>query len=199
VDFIGEKMEIRLYLRLLKRGWWIITLTVLVSLVTALSVSYLATPKYRAVARFIVTPGVADRNQVLDSLSILDIQIITTYAEIMQSDRIYLETLSALQLQPIDLKPYTYKAAVISNTSVLELTVSGPDPEMAAKLANTIGNKTIAFIRQLNQLYNFDFLDVPAIPKEAYFPNPLLNGVLAVVLGLIGGIVLVILNEQLRQ
>ena len=118
-------MEIQLYLRLLKRGWWIITLTILVSLVTALAVSYLAPPRYRAVARFIVTPGIADRSQVLDSLNILDIQIISTYAEVMQSDRIYAEALSALQLQPKDLKDYNYKAEVISNTSVLELAVSG--------------------------------------------------------------------------
>ena len=69
---------------------------------------------------------------------------------------------------------------------------------MAAKLANAIGNKSIYFIRQLNQVFNFDFLDIPAPPTEPYFPNPLLNGVLAVVLGLIGGIVLVVLNEQFR-
>lgn len=191
-------MEIRLYLQMLKRGWWIIILTILVALVTALAVSYWASPRYRAIARFIVTPGVSDRNQVLDSLSILDSQIITTYAEVMQSERIYAETLAELQLQPADLKDYSYKAVVVSDTSVLELTVSGPNPRMVALIANVMGVKTIEFIEQLNQVYNFDFMDVPLQPEQPYFPDPLLNGALAILLGLIGGIILVVINEQFR-
>jgi diguanylate cyclase (GGDEF)-like protein len=176
-------------------------LTILVALLTALIASYFVTPKYRAVARFIVTPGtvLTDRYQVLTSLNTLDNQVITaTFAEVMNSDRIYAEALSFLQLQPIDLEDYKYKAVVVSNTSVLELTVTGPDPEMVANLANAIGYRTINFIGQLNQVYNFDFLDIPAPPVEPYSPNPLLNGSLAIVLGLIGGIVLTIVSEQLR-
>lgn len=194
-------MELRLYLQILRRGWWIIILTILVALLTALGVSYFGTPKYRVVSRFIVTPGtvLTDRYQVLTSLNTLDNQVITaTFAEVMNSDRIYTEALSFLQLQPVDLEDYTYKAVVVSNTSVLELTVTGPDPEMVASLANAIGYRTINFVRQLNQVYNFDFLDIPAPPSEPYSPNPLLNGILAIVLGLIGGVVLTVLSEQLR-
>ncbi len=194
-------MEFRLYFQILKRGWWIIALTILIALVIALGASYLVPPRYRAVVRFIVTPGteLADRYQVLTSLNTLDNQVITlTYAEVMNSDRIYTEALSFLQLQPTDLEEYTYEAVVVSNTSVLELTVSGPDPQMVAGLANAIGYRTINFVRQLNQVYNFDFLDIPVPPDEPYSPDPLLNGGLAVVLGLIAGIVLTVLNEQLR-
>jgi capsular polysaccharide biosynthesis protein len=194
-------MEFRLYFQILRRGWWIITLTILVALVIALGASYLVAPRYRAVVRFIVTPGtdLADRYQVLTSLNTLDNQVITlTYAEVMNSDRIYAEALSFLQLQPTDLEEYTYEAVVVSGTSVLELTVSGPNPQMVASLANAIGYRTINFVRQLNQVYNFDFLDIPVPPDEPYSPNPLLNGGLAIVLGLIGGIVLTVLNEQLR-
>jgi len=194
-------MEFRLYFQILRRGWWIITLTVLVALVIALGASYLVAPRYRAVVRFIVTPGndLADRYQVLTSLNTLDNQVITlTYAEVMNSNRIYTEALSFLQLQPTDLEEYTYEAVVVSGTSVLELTVSGTDPQMVASLANAIGYRTINFVRQLNQVYNFDFLDIPVPPDEPYSPNPLLNGGLAIVLGLIGGIVLTVLNEQFR-
>jgi len=194
-------MEIRLFLRLIRRGWWIIILTILVSLVTALTVSYLVTPRYRSIARFIVTPAtsLADRYEVLNSLNTLDNQVITsTYAEVMNSDRIYNESLSFLQLQPLEMKKYTYDAVVVSGTSVLELTVSGPDPQIVAKLANAIGYRTINFIRQQNQVYNFDFLDVPIPPEKPYSPNLMLNSALAVLLGLTGGIVLAVLSEQFR-
>ncbi len=195
-------MEIRLYFQMLKRGWWIILLTTLVALATALGLSFIAVPRYEATARFIVTPStnLIDRVQVLSSLNTLDNQvIITTYAEVMNSDRIYIDALSLLQLQPIDVKKkYDYEAVAVSNTSVLELTVTGPDPQLTAKLANAIGNKTINFISSLNQVYNFDFLDIALPPPEPYWPNPLLNGSLAIVFGIILGAVLAILNEQIR-
>jgi diguanylate cyclase (GGDEF)-like protein len=194
-------MEIRLYFQMLRRGWWIILLTTLVALATALGISYVAVPKYKATARFIVTPGtnLVDRFQVLNSLNTLDNQvIISTYAEVMTSERIYTESLSSLQLQPLDMKKYKYEAVVVSNTSVLELTVTGPNAQMAAKLANAIGNKTISFISNLNQVYNFDFLDIAVPPPEPYWPNSPLNGSLAIVLGFIVGAVLAILNDQLR-
>jgi len=193
-------MEIRLYFQMLRRGWWIILLTTLVALATALGISYIAAPRYKAIARFIVTPGtnLIDRVQVLSSLNTLDNQVITTtYAEVMNSERIYTESLASLQLTPLDLKKYKYEAVVVSNTSVLELTVTGPNAQVAVALANTIGNKTINFISNLNQVYNFDFLDIAVPPPEPYWPNPPLNGVLAIVLGVIFGAVLAILNEQL--
>lgn len=194
-------MEFRLYFQILRRGWWIILLTTLSALLAALIVSYLATPQYKAVARFIITPGseLADRYQVLNSLNTLDNVVITaTYAEIMNSDRIYLEALSFLQLQDSDLKDYKYEALVIPSTSVLELTVTGPDPEMVAKLANAVGTRAINFVRQLNQVYSFDFLDIPVTPAAPYSPNPILNSALATALGLLSGALLAILNEQLR-
>lgn len=194
-------MEIRLYFQMLKRGWWMILLTTLFALATALGISYIAIPRYEATASFIVTPGtnLIDRFQVLNSLNTLDNQVITTtYAEVMNSERIYYDSLLALKLKPIDLEKYKYEAVVVSNTSVLELTVTGPDAQLVANMANAIGDKTISFISNLNQVYNFDFLDVAITPPEPYWPNPLLNGSLAIVLGFIVGAVLAILNEQLR-
>ena len=194
-------MEFRLYIQILRRSWWIIILTTLIALAAALGTSLWVTPQYEAVARFIVTPGkdLADRYQVLNSLSTLDNQvIISTYAEVMNSDRIYDDALSFLQIQPIDLKDYTYKAVVVANTSVLELSVKGPNPQVAAGLANAIGYKTINFIRQLNQVYNFDFLDIASPPVKPYSPNTLINAILAIAFGLIFGAAIAILNEQLR-
>ena len=194
-------MEIRLYFQMLRRGWWIILLTTLVTLAAALGASYLAIPKYEAVARFIITPSsnLADSYQIINSLNTLDKQvIIPTYAEVMNSNRIYNDALSFLQLQPIDFEEYTYKAVVVANTSVLELSVKGPNPKMAAGLANAIGYQSINFIRQGNQIYNFDFLDLASPPSKPYSPNTLINASLALIFGLIIGAAIAILNEQLR-
>ena len=194
-------MEIRLYLQMLRRGWWIIALTTLTALVIALVVSYFITPKYEAVASFIVAPSTAlvSRNDVLYSLNTLDNQtVISTYAEVMNSDRIYTDALTYLQVQPVNLKGYDYKTSVIPNSSILQLTVTGPDPQMAAKFANAIGYQTINFTRQLNQVFNVDFLDAATVSDEPVSPKPLFNAGFSIGLGLIVGAMLTILIEQLR-
>jgi uncharacterized protein involved in exopolysaccharide biosynthesis len=74
-------MEIKLYLRMLQRGWWIIVATTLAAIVVTLVASYFATPIYRATTRFVISPSaafVAEGNNVLNSLATLDKRSIIT-------------------------------------------------------------------------------------------------------------------------
>jgi len=194
-------MEFRLYLMMLRRGWWTIVLTTLIALAVALGVSYLATPQYTAVARFIVGPStdLVNGSEVISSLNTLDSQsVMSTYAEIMNSNRIFNDTLAFLQASPEQLKHYSYSATVVTNSSVLELSVTGPDPQFAATIANAIGYQTINFTRGLNQVYTVEFLDTATPPDLPSSPKPLLNSILGVVLGLVTGAILSIAIEQLR-
>ena len=78
-------MEVKLYLRMLQRSWWIIVITTLATLIAALVMAYLTPPTYQATARFIVSPSpslITGGSNLLNSLSTLDKRsIITTYAD----------------------------------------------------------------------------------------------------------------------
>jgi diguanylate cyclase (GGDEF)-like protein len=194
-------MEIRLYFQMLRRGWWIILMTILTSLVVALAGSYLATPQYTAITRIIVSPSGAltSGNEVISSLDTLNNQsVMATYMEIMDSSRIYNDTLAFLKMRPEDLKEYSYTASVVSNSNIIELSVKGPDPVMAAKLANAIGVQTINFSNRLNQVFSVEFLDTATPPLIPSNPKPVLNVTLATILGLVVGVILAILSEELR-
>jgi diguanylate cyclase (GGDEF)-like protein len=195
-------MEFNIYLQMIRRGWWLVALTTLVAITTALGISFLQTPQYEVVARFIITPGaLGDSNPdaVLSGLNTIDkSSVMTTYAEIMNSNRIYTDTLAFLQLQPGALDQYTYESVVLPDSSVLELTVKGPNPQMAADIANAIGQQTINFTRRLNQVINLDFLDMAEPSSVPYSPQPLRNVGLAAFLGLIGGVGFVVIRDQLR-
>ena len=67
-------MEIKLYFRMLQRGWWIILLTAMVGLSTSLALSYVAVPQYEASALYILSPAssITSQNDVVDSLDTLD-------------------------------------------------------------------------------------------------------------------------------
>ncbi len=194
-------MEFKLYYQMLKRGWKIILVTTLIAVAISLLISYMITPQYRAIARFIITPSTSDVTQpstVLEGLRTLDNQsVLATYVEVMNSDRVYADALAFLQLKPEQVNEYTHTSQSVSNSSVMELSVIGPDPALAAKIANSIGNQTINFLRTNNQVLTINFLDAATVPTEPYSPQPVINAVLALLLGLVGGALLVILREQL--
>jgi len=194
-------MEIRLYLQMLKRGWWIILLTALAAVVAALGASYLVTPQYKAVSRFILGPKnilPSNPDLGLTGLDILGNQtVITTYMEVMKSDRVYRDALANVGHTQEEMEDYTYEVQVLPSSSVIELSVSGPDPELVAELANSIGNQTIQFTSLLNVYYRVDFLDeaLPSYIPES--PQPVRDSVLAFGIGLLLGGVLAIVRDQL--
>lgn len=194
-------MEFRLYIQMLQRGWWMIALTTLVALNAALVSSYLATPLYRSSSRFVVSPNpdLITGRDVVNSLEALDKRsIISTYAEFLNSRRIYKETLSTLGLTSDDVEDYEISTVVLPDANILELTVTGPDPNVAALLANSTGKRAIDYIRLLYSAYDISILDPATPPSLPFSPQPTRDASVAVALGLIGGAALAILSEQLR-
>jgi diguanylate cyclase (GGDEF)-like protein len=194
-------MEVKLYFRMLQRSWWIIALTTLAAVIVALVASYFATPVYQATSRFILSPDPTflSGNDVLNSLDVLDRRsIITTYSEVLNSPRIYRETLQLLQLSEQDVLKYTYTATVLTDTNVIELVVEGPDPTVTASLANSIGQRAIDYVQNLYQAYDLTLLDPAVVPVIPIRPQPLQNAGIALVVGLALGIGLALVRELVR-
>ena len=103
-------MEMRFYLRILRRGWWLILISALVAVNFSLIYSYYFTkPTYEAVARFIVSPNVQniDSRDLVNSLATLDKRsVISTYAEVLNSHDVITKTLTMLGIDPIRFNAY---------------------------------------------------------------------------------------------
>jgi diguanylate cyclase (GGDEF)-like protein len=185
---------------MLWQGWWIVALAMLAGLNVSLISLYSATPLYRASARFIVSPSPSlTSSQVVSSLTALDKRsVISTYSEVLDSDRVFSETAETLQIPGDILKHYSRTAVVLPDASVVELSVSGPDPQLAALLANSIGQRAIDFSKGLNQIFDINFLDRAGAPGKPFSPQPTRDISLALGLGALAGCVLAILREQLR-
>lgn len=96
------------------------------------------------------------------------------------------------------MKDYIVNAVVLPSSSVLELTVTGPNPNVAAELANVVGKKTIQFAESINFIFDMNFLDA-AVPASAPFsPQPVRDAGLSFGLGAVFGALLAIVGEQLR-
>lgn len=196
-------MELRIYLQMLQRSWWVVLLTALSALVIALAAVFYATPIYRASARFVVSPDLTvfgdDDTDVLRSLEALDKRsIIATYAEVLNSERVFQSTVDRLGISPAEVENYTHTTVVLPDANILELSVEGPNPEKATSIANTLSQVAIEYISQLYSVYEVSFLDSAKIPERPIRPQPVRDASLAFALGLVMGAVLAIVREQLR-
>ncbi len=197
-------MEIKLYLRMLQRSWWIVVLTALSAVLAALISAFLTTPIYSSSSRYIVSPnpiylgGDVDYNLIY-SLDTLDKRtIITTYAEVLNSPRIYSETLQSLGLSEADQINYTYSATVFPETNIIEFTVQGPDPAKAALITASVGQQAVDYVEGLYQIYEMGLLDPASIPTAPISPQPLRDAGVALVVGLALGVGLALVRELLR-
>ena len=134
----------------------------------------------------------------MNSLEALDKRsIIATYAEVLNSNRIFEEAASALNLGSAAID-YAHSAVVLPDANILELTTQGPNPQLVASLANEIGNQAVTYIEHLYSAYNINFLDAAIPPDVPYSPQPVRDSALAIGLGVIIGAVLAIVREQMR-
>jgi len=194
-------MEIKLYLRMLQKGWWIILLVALVAVASSLVISFLTPPLYSATARFIITPSPSLKTsvEVINSLNTLDrASVVATYVEVMNSDKILADSIAFINVSSDLIKDYTVQAVALPSSSVLELTVTGPDPKLAAELSNAIGQQTIVFSNNINFILSISFLDTATQPITPISPRPLSDAGIALMLGLVAGASLAVVSEQIR-
>ena len=197
-------METKLYLRMLQRGWWIIIITSLAAVSASLLYSYYTPPVYRATTRFVLTPSAeflaGVDNNVLSSLATLDrVTIITTYAELLNSPRLQNEALDELHLNKDDLLDYSYNAIVLPDTTVIEFTVDGADPNIVTILANRIGQNAVEYVTRLQQVYAMIVLDPATPPEEPISPLPLRDAGVALVIGLAAGVMLALIRDLISS
>jgi len=195
-------MEIKFYLKMLQRRWWIVGLTVILAVNVALITAYLTKPVYHSSAVFTVSPSTelgTTGQETLNSLDTLDKPSINqTYAEVLNSQRVYEETLKSMNLRVENMTSYTRSAVVLPSANVLELTVEGSDPKLVALLANNLGQNAIAHIKQIYTAYNIIVLDPALVPSIPISPQPVRDAGVACLLGLVIGAALAIASEQIR-
>ncbi len=195
-------MEVKLYFRMLQRSWWIIVIAMLATVIAALVAAYFTPPTYRATSRFIVSPSpslITGGSNLLNSLSTLDKRsIITTYAEILNSQRIYTETLNLLQLDNVNLADYKFSAVALPDANIIEFSVTGPDKDVVYTLANGIGQHAVEYVHSLYQVYDLSVLDPASTPTIPISPQPVRSAGVALVVGLALGVILALIREMLR-
>ena len=196
-------MEIGIYLRTLRRGWWIIALTILIAANVSLLVSYFTPPVYQSSERFIVSPNSGVYSNSYDLISSLDVldrrSIINTYSEILSSPSVYTKSPDIQKIDPqVIAKQYNISVVVLPDTNIIKLVVEGPNPNQVLLLTQSIGSEALTYINRLYPVYNLSILDQAELPTTPIRPQPLQSAGLSILFGAIIGILLAFTREELK-
>ena len=169
-------MELRDYLEILRRRWWLLLLGPLIAGVSAYVVSNEMTSYYKGTATVLVNqtqiPGVVQYNDVLASE-----RLTNTYAELVERRPIFTETIRRLGL-PLSEEELdaNVSVSIVRNTQLLRVSAENPDPALAANIANTVAQ---AFIddnsSQLTRPGTISITEQATVPLNPSRPNVLLN------------------------
>ncbi|MDQ4149661.1 MAG: polysaccharide biosynthesis tyrosine autokinase [Actinomycetota bacterium] len=196
-------MELRDYLRILWNRRWLIALCVAVAAGSALGFSSRMTPKYEAVAKIFVGPRAIEKDDASSAMQELTFsqQYVTSYAEILKSRPLAQQVVEKLQA-PISASELVERTEtkILPETRLIEVTVTDPSPGRAQLYVNELVN---SFVRDENNQFgggggiSASVLEQAVRPTTPVSPNPMRNGVIGGFLGLMLGVAVAFLSEQL--
>lgn len=186
---------------LLKRIWIIILSTVLCTVVTFIFFKFVVAPTYTAETLLYVN----NNNQYsgANNVNLNDInasqKLVSTYIVILQNDRTIEQVAQKCDLQYDDLKEIrkmiTMKA--VNNTEVLSIAVTSKNPELSAKMANTMAKLAPNEIIRVVKAGSVEVISQAISPQKPSGPKSMRNSIIGGLLGLILSSFCILLIELL--
>ncbi|MFN8373171.1 MAG: diguanylate cyclase [Anaerolineae bacterium] len=200
-------MELREYVRIILKSWWLIVPITLLSLSVALFFSYQQIPIYESTTSYVtgLSTGIGntpDTIYAFDTLTGRD-RIFVTYCKIMESDAVWRRAQELLGMNPdapgIDLKLYTRACSNLPSSNILLLVVQGPSPQLVSDLNTAIG---LAGIEQGNPMFPYfpvTRLDPVYLEPEPISPSHSRDALLGGAIGLVISVTIALVLDNLRS
>jgi capsular polysaccharide biosynthesis protein len=199
-------MELREYIRILVKSWWLIIPMTLISMTLTVLFSYDQTPIYESSSTYVTrldSSMATNADQTIYALDTLSSRqrIFVTYCEVMTSQSSLDRGLELLNITSgsISMEKYDVYCNVLPESNVLMLIVRGPVPAIVDKLNASIG---LAGIERINQLYTFfpvENLDTTVLEESPISPNHMSNTILGGALGVIVSVTIALLNAHFQD
>ena len=198
-------MGLREYWIIARKRWSIIFSTLVAALIVGALYVFLVTPTYSSTARLFVSTEASTSTSDLLQGSNFSQQRVKSYADIANSPKVLDPVIRDLGLQDIAKElPERINSSVPLNTVIIELTVEDESPVRAAAIVNSLAQSLIATVESIEK--PFDGATTPVkvtiiqdgqAPLSPDNPRPLLNMAIALFGGLVLGIGIAILIENL--
>jgi capsular polysaccharide biosynthesis protein len=192
-------MEIRDYLKILRKRGWIIIVMALLAAGLAFAISQVQTPTYKAKATVSVVPARPDwglGNTAKDLLRNFAVNIKTHKTARQVIDRAQLDMSTYDLLSKVEVNP-------VGDQFLIEISAEDQEPAVAVNIALAFANQFIdernAYYQQQDKADRIEVKLVDDIIDAPLFqPKPLLNAIAGLVLGALLGVLVVFALEWLE-
>ena len=198
-------MDLRDYLRVLRRRWLLIVACLLLGTAVGALVILRTTPLYSSTARLFVSTPTSDANAQAYQGGLFSQQRVTAYADLIKGSTVAEKVIAKLQLDESPAALVSQISAVAAPDSViLQVTATDPSPERAQQLAQTTAEVFAGFVSELESPADpsaspitANIVDAAGLPTTPVSPRPLVTIGLGAILGLLVGLGLAWLRETL--
>jgi capsular polysaccharide biosynthesis protein/GGDEF domain-containing protein len=192
-------VELRRYLRVLRRHWRLAVIAFLVTGDTTLVLVLQQPDVYHATGTALIRPRMAGTDSdAIDASDLLvrGVTIAETYATVARGDMIRDRADASLDPR-IDPSGVIVGAEVVTDTNILSISARGTDPEAVHAVSEAVLDATITYARSLNDAYLLSPLDEPTLPTSPVGPNKGLTIAIGVIFGMLLALVLALFAEYL--
>jgi capsular polysaccharide biosynthesis protein len=196
-------MELRDYLRILMKSWWIIVMLTALAIAVTLIFSYTATPVFESTSSYVVTlqsfDSVGNTLYGLDMITSNQQRVFTTYCRLLDSRAVFDEALKIINVNAASYNPeqYATTCTVLPETNVVRVYVQGPSPAIVQRINEAIGIIGIARAKDLYKYFLLEPIDPVTLNPLPVSPNHAQNAGLGLILGLVLGTVAAFGREYL--
>jgi capsular polysaccharide biosynthesis protein len=191
-------MELRRYLDIIVRRWWIALIAFAVT-TGATMFWVLPQPKvYESAGTFVVGPRAGNAEESVRAFDTLirGEAINATYASIASSDLV--RARAEERVDPsIETDDLDVSAEVLTGTNILEISVRGQDPEAVRELAVAVSEEAVSYVSVSDEGYKLSPLDAPKLTRSPVGPNKSLTIAMGVFFGGLLGLGLALVIEYL--
>ena len=163
-----EEIDIKELLLYLKEKVWIVGIALVLSLTASIIYTQaIKKPIYKSSTTYVLISD-SSKEGITTSEVTLNEKLIATYKEIIKSRNILEKVITTLNLEetPSSLAK-TISVEQVGTSSMIKITVSNKDPEMAKNIAETIGYEFSKEVESLYKISNLGLVDKALVPTVA--------------------------------
>lgn len=182
---------VELLYRLLEKIKWIILAAVLGMVLSFCVTKFLITPKYEATSKLYVLES---NNQVVDLSALsMSAQLTSDYVQVFKNWHVHNMVLTSLPHLTYDYEELEDMLTITtpSDTRIIEITVTSPDPQEAYDIAMAYATYAPDFIEAKMDTSRPNLFEAARVPEKPSSPHLLINLVVGTALGAFVAIVVI--------
>jgi capsular exopolysaccharide synthesis family protein len=203
----AAEVELRDYIRILRKSWVLIAVLLFVGIGAASAFSLLQTPTYSSSAKVFVSTSGGSSVSDLQQGNTFTQQRVKTYADLATTPIVLLPVIAELGLNvsSSELAAMVTASAPL-DTTLIEISVTNVDPALAAQIATSVSESLTLAVENIETSTSdaanvspvkLTLVQHAEVPQEPVSPNVPLNIALGGLVGLALGVSLAVLREAL--